>query len=146
MNAIMTAVLAGHTAIVNCLLSAINDRSLPILDQVEKRTNRPVFLLAVQTGSIPMCSLLLTHPYIRWDIIDKHRLNIFHIAAQNNHHELLQFLCRHFRKTDQFIPMISRSYSIGTTIERDLTSLSLFLREYLDAQNDDGKTPLHFSL
>ena len=146
MNPIMTAILAGHTGIVSSLLSAIDDRSVSILDQVEKRDQRSLFLLAVQTGSIPMCSLLLTHPSIRWDIVDKYRLNAFHISALNNHHQLIPLLCNHIRRSDKLLSMISRSYSIGTSIDSDIIpSTPSSLRTYLDAQNEDGQTPLHLA-
>ncbi len=147
MNTIMIAVLTGQIAIVNRLLSAINNQLLPIFDQVEKRNERSIFLIAVQTGSIDMCSLLLTHSYIRWDTIDKQCMNAFHIAAQNNHYELIQFLCNYIQKSNQFIPMISCSYSIATTMDShtDNNQQSSILRLYIDAKNEDGKTPLYLA-
>jgi len=125
MNAIMIGVLTGQIAIVNRLLSAINNnnnRLLSILDQVEKRNNRSIFLIAIQTGSNDMCSLLLTHRYIRWDTIDKHHMNAFHIAAENNHYELIQYLCNYIQKSEKLLP-----------------------RLYINAQNEDGKTSLHIA-
>jgi ankyrin repeat protein len=118
----MIGVLTGQIAIVNRLLSAINNnnRLLSILDQVEKRNNRSIFLIAIQTGSIDMCSLLLTHRYIRWDTIDKYHMNAFHIAAENNHYELIQFLCNYIQKSEKLLP-----------------------RLYINGQNEDGKTSLH---
>jgi ankyrin repeat protein len=149
MNAIMIAVLIGQISIVNCLLSAINDKLLSIFDQVEKRNNRSIFLIAVQTGSIDMCSLLLTHSYIRWDTIDKQYMNAFHIAAQNNSYELIQFLCDYIRKSDQLISMKNHRYSVTTTtdfhIDNNHQTSSSNLHLYIDAQNQDGKTPLHLA-
>ena len=124
MNAIMIAVSTGQLAIVNRLLSAINDQLLPILDQVENRNDYSIFLIAVQTGSIDMCSLLLSHSYIQWNTIDKQCMNAFHIAAKNNHYELIKFLCNY--------------------IDSDIDNTQQ-LRLYIDAQNEDGKTPLHFA-
>ena len=63
-----------------------------------------------------MCSLLLTHPSIRWNTVDKERFNAFHIAAQNNHSELIQCLWNHLQKP----------------------------RFYLDAQNEDGKNSIAY--
>jgi ankyrin repeat protein len=129
MNAIMIAVSTVQIAVVNRLLSAINNQLLPILDQVEKRNDYSIFLIAVQTGSIDMCSLLLTHPSIRWETVDKQRMNAFHIAAKHNHYELIEFLCKHIQIID------------SNTDNTQQTSSTL--RQYIDAQNEDGKTPLH---
>ena len=90
MNVLMIAVSKNQLSIVEHLLFAINNQLIIIFNQVTKRNNRSIFLLAVQTGSISMCSLLLTYPYIRWDTIDKQRMNAFHIAAKNDHYELIE--------------------------------------------------------
>ncbi|CAF4443584.1 unnamed protein product, partial [Adineta steineri] len=103
MNAIMVAVSNGHISIVDRLLCSINDQSLSILDQVENRNDRSIFLIAIQTGSIDMCSLLLTHPYIQWDTTDKQRMNAIHIAAQNNSYDLIEFLYNYIRKSNKFL-------------------------------------------
>ncbi|UJR21124.1 hypothetical protein I4U23_024224 [Adineta vaga] len=149
MNAIMIAVSTGQINIVNRLLSSLNDQLYSILDQVEKRNDYSIFLIAVQTGSIDMCSLLLTHPYIRWDTIDKQRRNAFHIAARNNHYDLIEFLCDYIQKSNRFMRMKSRSYSTATTIDStdsiNISMVTPILRLYIDAQNEDGKTPLHLA-
>ncbi|CAF1088242.1 unnamed protein product [Adineta steineri] len=150
MNAIMIAVSNGHIPIVDRLLCSINDQSLSILDQVENRNDRSIFLIAIQTGSIDMCSLLLTHPYIQWDTTDKQRMNAIHIAAQNNSYDLIEFLYNYIRKSNKFLSLKSRSYSTATTIDSDTiniqtTTSSSSLRLYIDAQNEDGKTPLHLA-
>jgi ankyrin repeat protein len=75
-------------------------------------------------------------------------MNAFHIAARYNHYELIEFLCNHIRKSDRFISLKSRSYSIATTIDSDTInsqSTSSILRSYIDAQDEDGKTPLHLA-
>jgi ankyrin repeat protein len=143
MNVLMIAVSKNQIAIVEHLLFAINNQLNKIFDQVTKRNNRSIFLLAVKTGSIPMCALLLTHPYIRWDTIDKQRMNAFHIAAQNNHSELIEFLCNHIRKSEKLISIKSSSYTDSDSI--NIPQPSPTLRLYIDAQNEDGKTPLHFA-
>jgi ankyrin repeat protein len=143
MNALMIAVSKIQITIVEHLLFSINDQSNKIFDQVTKQNNRSIFLLAVQTGSFRMCSLLLTHPNIRWDTIDKQRMNAFHIAARNNHYELIEFLCNHIQKTEKLISIKSPNYT-----DVDLINISQSyptLRLYIDAQNEDGKTPLHFA-
>ncbi|CAF1027311.1 unnamed protein product [Adineta ricciae] len=148
MNAIMIAVSAGQLTIVNRLLSVLNDQLYPILDQVEKRNDYSIFLIAVQTGSVEMCSLLLTHSYIRWNTVDKQRRNAFHIAARNDHYDVIEFLCDYIQKSDRFMTMKSRSYSTATTIDSDSVNIiasSPILRSYLDAQDEDGKTPLHLA-
>ncbi|CAF3672911.1 unnamed protein product [Rotaria sordida] len=148
MNAIMVAVSTGQITIVNRLLSTINHQLLPILDQIESKNQRSIFLIAVQTGSIDMCSLILTHPYIRWDTIDKHRMNAFHIAARNNHYELITLLCNHIQQSTKLQSMRSHSNSITTIIDSDRSNVeqtSSILRLYIDAQNEDGKTPLHLA-
>ncbi|CAF3407987.1 unnamed protein product [Rotaria sp. Silwood1] len=148
MNAIMIAVSNGQTNIVNRLLSAINHQLLSILDQIENKNQRSIFLIAVQTGSIEMCSLLLTHPCIRWDTIDKQRMNAFHIAAQNNHYELITFLCNHIQQSARLQSIRSHSNSITTIIDSDrsnIEQISSILHLYIDAQNEDGKTPLHLA-
>lgn len=142
MNPIMTAIVTGQTDIVRCYLSAIDHRSGSILNQVEKRNHRSLFLLAVQTGSIPICSFLLTHPSIRWDTLDKSRFNAFHIAAQNNHYSLISFLCNRIRKPEKFLSTISRNDSIDFDI---IPTMASSLRIYLDAQDEDGQTPLHLA-
>jgi ankyrin repeat protein len=147
MNVLMIAVLKDQLPIVEHLLFAIDDQSTNIFDQVTKRNNRSIFLIAVQTGSIDMCSVLFTHPYVRWDTIDKQRLNAFHIAARHNHHKLIEFFCEQIRKSDKLASLKSRSYS-RTTTDVDLTNIfqpSLALRLYIDAQTEDGKTPLHLA-
>ncbi|CAF2821950.1 unnamed protein product [Rotaria sp. Silwood2] len=148
MNAIMIAVSIGQINIVKRLLSAINHQSLPIFDQVENKKQRSIFLIAVQTGSIDMCSLLLTHSYIRWNTIDKQRMNAFHIAAKSNHHELITLLCNHIKQSAKLQSMGSHSNSITTIIDSDRSNIeqtSVTLRLYIDAQNEDGKTPLHLA-
>lgn len=127
MNALMIAVLTGQISIVNRLLSVINNQLISILDQVENQNNRSIFLIAVQTGSIDMCLLLLTHPFIRWDTIDRQHMNAFHIVAQNNHYELLQFLCNHIQKS--------------VLINTSRTNIDF----YINGQDEDGKTPLHLA-
>ncbi|CAF3769703.1 unnamed protein product [Rotaria socialis] len=148
MNAIMIAVSTGQISIVNRLLSVFDHQFLPILDHVESKHQRSIFLIAIQTGSIDMCSLLLTQPCIRWDTIDKQRMNAFHIAAQNNHYELITLLCNHIQQSTRLQTMNSRSNSITATIDSNQSNLqqtSSFLRLYIDAQNQDGKTPLHLA-
>jgi len=150
MNVLMIAVSKGQISIVEHLLFSINDQLISIFDQVTKGDNRSVFLIAVQTGSIDMCSLLITHPYIRWDTIDKQRMNAFHIAARNNHYKLIEFLSEQIRNTDKFMSIKSRHYSrtLTTTADFDLINIpqsSPYLRVYIDAQNEDGKTPLHLA-
>jgi ankyrin repeat protein len=148
MNVLMSAVSTGQIAVVDRLLSAVNDKLMTIFDQVEKRNDRSIFLIAARTGSVDMCSLLLTHPYIRWDTLDKQRMNAFHIAARNNHSELIKFLCDHIRKSNKLTPMNSRSYSITITTDSNVPNIQQslpILRLYIDAQNEDGKTPLHLA-
>jgi ankyrin repeat protein len=144
MNVLMIAVTKNQIAIVEHLLFAINDQLTTIFDQVTKGNNRSIFLLAVQTGSTQMCALLLTHPYIRWDTMDKQRMNAFHIAARNNHSEVIEFLCNYIRKPDKLMSMKSRNYSVTTT-DSNLINIPPILRLYIDAQNEDGKTPLHLA-
>ena len=148
MNATMIAVLNGEITIVNHLLSTINDQLLTILDQVEARNDYSIFLIAVQTGSVDMCSLLLTHPYIRWDTVDRQSMNAFHLAARYNHYELIEFLCNHIQKLDKPSPTKSRSGSLATTIDSytiNIPQTTSILHLYIDAQNEDGKTPLHLA-
>ena len=144
MNVLMIAVTKGHLSIVELLLFAINDNLAEIFNQVTKRDNRSIFLIAVEKGSIDMCSLLLTHPNVRWDTTDKQRMNAFHIAAQNNHHELIELLCKHIRKSDKLVSMKSRSYSVATP-DLEIYPSSPTLHSYIDAQTEDGKTPLHLA-
>ena len=143
MNVLMIAVLKGQISIVENLLFTINDQSKDIFDQVTLRKNRSIFLIAVKTGSIEMCSVLLSNPYIRWDTVDKQRMNAFHIAASNDHHKLIEYLCKQIRTPDK-----TRNYSRTLTIDSDTINISQpspLLRLYIDAQNEDGKTPLHFA-
>ena len=57
-----------------------------------------------------MCSALLQHPHIRWDTVDKNRWNMFHIAAHDNHYELMEYLCNHIKKSVQIFSTKSISY------------------------------------
>ncbi|CAM2703307.1 unnamed protein product [Rotaria socialis] len=147
MNVLMIAVSKGQKMIVEHLLLGISDQLLKVFDQVTKKDNRTIFLVAAQTGSIDMCSSLLTHPNVRWDTIDKQRMNAFHIAARNNHSKLIEFLCEKMTQSDKFISMSSRNYSIvranSELVNISQTSSTLYL--YIDAQNEDGKTPLHLA-
>ncbi|CAF1205520.1 unnamed protein product [Rotaria sordida] len=147
MNVLMIAVEKNQLSIVEYLLSAINDQSVKIFDQVTKRDNRTIFLIAIQTGSIDMCSLLLIHPYIRWNTFDKQRMNAFHIAARNNHPQLIELLSEHIKKSDKLMSAYSRSYSMTITNSDsiNISQLSPTLHLYIDAQNEDGKTPLHLA-
>jgi ankyrin repeat protein len=128
MNPLMLAVYHGQLSIVDRFLIAASHRLPAILDQQDKINARSIFLLAVEKGSIDMCSLLLTHSAIRWDTLDRQRMNIIHIAARYNHNELLQFLCHYLRQEN-----------------RSLSAASSTLHFYVNAQNDDGKTALHFA-
>ncbi|CAF4155628.1 unnamed protein product [Rotaria socialis] len=147
MNVLMIAVSKGQKMIVEHLLLGISDQLLKVFDQVTKKDNRTIFLVAAQTGSIDMCSSLLTHPNVRWDTIDKQRMNAFHIAARNNHSKLIEFLCEKMTQSDKLISMSSRNYSIvranSELVNISQTSSTLYL--YIDAQNEDGKTPLHLA-
>jgi len=143
MNVLMIAVSKNQLSIVEHLLFAINDQLINIFDQVTETNNRSIFLLAVQTGSIRMCSLLLNHSKIRWNTIDKQRMNAFHIAARNNHYELIEFLCNQIRRPEKLISIKTPSYT-----DSDLINISQslhILHLYINAQNEDGKTPLHFA-
>lgn len=139
MNVLMIAVSKNQISIVEHLLYVI-DSSLnkKLFDQVTKRNNRSIFLLAVETGSIPLCELLLSNEYIRWDTIDRQRMNAFHIAARNNHYELIEFLCNYIQKSD-------KNFNYTDSDLFNFPQKFSNLRVYLDAQNDDGKTPLHFA-
>ncbi|CAF3944056.1 unnamed protein product, partial [Rotaria magnacalcarata] len=147
MNVLMIAVSKGQKTIVDHLLLSISDQLLQVFDQVTKKDNRTIFLVAAQTGSIDMCSSLLTHPNVRWDTIDKQRMNAFHIAARNNHPKLIGFLCEKMTQSDKLTSMSSRNYSIlrasSELVNISQTSSTLYL--YIDAQNEDGKTPLHLA-
>jgi ankyrin repeat protein len=146
MNVLMIAVSKNRLSIVEHLLFAINDKQFEIFNQVTKRKNRSIFLLAVHTGSIPLCSTLLKHQYIRWDTVDKNRRNIFHIAAQDDHYELMDYLCNHIRKSVQIFSTKSISYlSPDSDLLNIIPQASPILRLYIDAQNEDGKTPLHIA-
>ncbi|CAF2395150.1 unnamed protein product [Rotaria sp. Silwood2] len=147
MNVLMIAVSKNQLSIVEHLLFPINDQFIEIFDQVTKRDNRTIFLIAVQTGSVEMCSLLLTHPYVRWDTIDKQRMNAFHIAARNNHPQLIELLSEHIKKTDRLMSVYSRSYSMTITSSDsiNISQSSPTLHIHIDAQNEDGKTPLHLA-
>ncbi|CAF0926376.1 unnamed protein product [Rotaria sp. Silwood1] len=147
MNVLMIAVSKNQLSIVKYLLLAINDQSVKIFDQVTKRNNRTIFLIAVRTGSIDMCSLLLTHSYVRWDTTDKQRMNAFHIAARNNHPRLIELLSEHIKQPDKFMSVYSRSDSFRTTSTDsiNISQSSPSLHTYIDAQNEDGKTPLHIA-
>ena len=127
MNALMIAVANRRLAVVDRLLAVVSEQSSAVLDQVEKSNDRSIFLIAMETGYVEMCSLLLSYPLVRWDTIDRHRMNAFHIAARNNHHELIQVLCNHVTEPD---PLLSSASNLSS---------------YLDAQNEDGKTPLHLA-
>lgn len=147
MNVLMIAISNDEISVVENLLTVINKDLLDIFDQVTKRKHRSVFLLAVHNGSIRMCSALLNHPCIRWDTVDKHRMNIFHIAARNDHYELIEFLCNHIRTSVHIATTKSlhRCFSIGELGPNLIPSPSPILRLYIDAQNEDGKTPLHIA-
>jgi len=142
MNVLMIAVSKNRLSIVEHLLFAINDKLPEIFNQVTKKKHRSLFLLAVHTGSIPLCSALLNHRYVRWDTMDKNRLNIFHISTRDNHYELMEFLCNHIRKSVQIFSIKSLSY---LSPDSELIQSSPILRSYIDAQNEDGKTPLHLA-
>ena len=150
MNALMIAVSKSQSVIVERLLFPKDQSVGTMFEQVDKRYHRSILLLAAQTGSVSICSLLLMHPAIRWDTIDKQRMNALHLAARYNHHELIEFLSDHIRKSDRWSLMKTRSYSGGTsTTDSEPASSSSsgmsILRSYIDAQNDDGKTPLHLA-
>ena len=148
MNVLMIAVSHSHTHIVDCLLSRFSDQLIPIVDQVEVKDERSVFLIAVQTGHVKICSRLLEHPSIRWDTVDKQLLNAIHLAARYDHEELIRWLCNDVRRPDRFLSITSHRYSVETTPSSDLLtvpSASPILRSYIDAQNEDGKTPLHIA-
>ena len=150
MNALMIAVSKSQEAIIERLLFHTDQSVGPMFEQVDKRHHRSIFLLAVQAGSVSICSLLLTHPAIRWDTIDKQRMNALHLAARYSHHELIEFLSEHIQKSDRWNMMKIRTHSGGTSItDSEPTSTSpsgmSVLRVYIDAQNDDGKTPLHLA-
>ena len=148
MNVLMTAVSTCQISIVNRLLLSINHQLQSIIDQIETKNERSIFLIAVQTGSIDICSLLLTHPYVRWDTVDKQRMNAFHIAAQNNYCDLIKFLCNYIQQLDKLISIQSRNHPLTpTTMDSDdvniQQTISSILHLYIDAQDEDGKTPLH---
>lgn len=148
MNAIMIAVSTGQLNTVKCLLSIIDFRLVSIFDQVEEKHQRSLFLIAIQTGSADLCSLLLTYPSIRWDTADKQHRNAFHIAAQNNHSELISLLINHIQQTAKLQTMKSRCNSITPVISSERLNnpqISSTLRLYIDAQDEDGKTPLHLA-
>ena len=143
MNALMIAVSNRQLSVVDRLLTVVSEQSMAIFDQVEKSHDRSIFLIAVDTGDVEICSLLLSHPSIRWDILDRQRMNAFHIAARNNHHELIQVLCNHLEKSERV-----KSQTGQTTSESDLNTLPLSASNAsssIDAQNEDGKTPLHLA-
>lgn len=149
MNAIMIATATGQLAAVRRFLAAIEDDELGVLEQIENRNDYSLFLIAVRTGSVEMCSLLLTHAHVRWDTVDRERRNALHLAARNNYDDLIEFLCNYIRKSDRFLSLRSRSYSVATTATDsetiNLSDISPMLRPYIDAQNEDGKTPLHLA-
>lgn len=147
MNILMIAISNDQITLVEHLLTII-DKNLPnFFDQVTKRKHRSIFLLAVDAGSIRMCSTLLNHPQIRWDTVDKNRMNIFHIAAHNDHYELMEFLCNYIRRSVQICTLRSfnRYLSSHDWDPENLPRPSPILRLYIDAQNEDGKTPLHIA-
>ncbi|CAF0925386.1 unnamed protein product [Adineta ricciae] len=149
MNVLMIAVSKDQLDIVDYLLSNIHDESHEIFHQVTLDNQRSIFLLAVQTGSIRMCSLLLAHPFIRWDTIDKQRMNAFHLAAQFNHYEFIGYFSKQIQNPNKLRALRSRTISmLRTPIDSDLTNPmqpSPVLRTYIDAHNEDGKTPLHLA-
>lgn len=147
MNVLMLAVSNLQSSIVDHLFSAINDQLFKVYDQVTKRDKRTIFLLAIQTGSIDMCALLLTNPNIRWNQSDKKRMNAFHIAARNDYPKLIEFLSEEIKKLDKSISTFSRSFSITRTNSElvDTSQPSPTLGLYINAQNEDGKTPLHIA-
>ncbi|CAF0870230.1 unnamed protein product [Adineta steineri] len=145
MNVLMIAVSKGQLLIVEHLLLMIKDQFKSIFDQVTKGNNRSIFLIAVETGSIDMCSLLLNHPYIRWDTIDKQRMNAFHIAARNNHYKLIEFLSERLRKSGRLMSIQSHTYSMTDADLINIPKPSPMLRLYIDAQNEDGETPLYLA-
>ena len=148
MNVLMIAVSHGHTHVVDCLLSKFSEPLIPIVDQVERADDRSIFLIAVQTGNVKMCSRLLEHPSIRWDTVDKQLLNAIHIAARYNHEQLILWLCNDERRTDRLLSITSHRYSVEVTPASDtlnFPSASSMLRSYINAQNEDGKTPLHIA-
>lgn len=147
MNVLMIAISKDQLSLVEHLLTVI-DQNLPdIFDQVTKKKHRSMFLLAVHTGSIRMCSTLLNHPQICWDTVDKNRMNIFHIAARNDHYELMEFLCNYIQKSIQLFTLKSFNHSLSTNEwdPENLPRSSPILRVYINAQNEDGKTPLHIA-
>ena len=148
MNVLMLAVSMCQISIVNHLLLSIHHQLQTIFDQIETKNERSIFLIAVQTGSIDICSLLLTHPYVRWDTVDKQRMNAFHIAAQKNYYELIKFLCNYIQQSDKLISIKRRNHSFtSTTIDSDDVNVQQkmpsLLHLYMNAQDEDGKTPLH---
>ena len=142
MNVLMIAISKSQRFIVEYLLHIINKQQITIFDQVTKQNDRSLFLIAIQTGSIEMCSLLFNYSYIHWNTIDKQRMNLFHIAVQNNYPQLIEFLCQQIKKSN------SRYYSITTTNNDRINcpQSSSILHLYLDAQNEDGQTPLHLAV
>ena len=149
MNVLMIAVSKCQISIVDYLLTVAGDQSVTLFDQVERKQQRSIFLLAVQTGSVELCSKLMTHPSVRCDSIDKQRMNAFHIAARQNHHLLLHYLCEEMVHFARFMTMTSRSYPViskSNDNENNVDQCGSFrLRSAIDAPNEDGKTPLHFA-
>lgn len=147
MNVLMIAIYNDQISIVEHLLMIINKDLPDIFDQVSKKKQRSVFLLAVHNGSIRMCSTLLSHPCIRWDTVDKNRMNLFHIAARNDHYELIEFLCNHIRRSVQISSpkTVHRFFSMSELEPNLIPWSSPILRLYINAQNEDGKTPLHIA-
>ena len=149
MNALMIAVSKSQYVVVEHLLAAIHDGDSALLAQVDKRNQRSAFLLAVQKGSLEICSALLKHPSTRWDIVDKQGMNAYHLAARYNHYEILQLLCEHIRPVDRLMSIKSRSFSTATSVigSDQLSgnqSLST-LNSCINGQDEDGRTPLHIA-
>jgi ankyrin repeat protein len=149
MNVLMIAVSKSQRTIIEHLLNAMGNKHTNMCKQVDKRHHRSTFLIAAQTGSVDICSLLLTNSNIHWNTTDRQRMNAFHLAARYNHYELIEFLCQYIQNSDRLLPMKSREHSIELNrTDSQVTSAqqgSLIVRSYLNAQNDDGKTPLHLA-
>lgn len=145
-NILMKATSKNQISIVEHLLFVLNNQPNEIFNQVTRRHNRSVFLLAAKIGSVPLCSLLLSCSYIRWDTVDKERFNAFHIAAREDNYELIQYLCEYIRESEKYPSHRSRLSVCSIDFDENaFFQPSPTLRLYLDAQNDDGKTPLHIA-
>lgn len=149
MNVLMIAVSKLEIEIVKYLLPIIALKNPSIFEQTDKKHNRSVFLLAVQTGSIDLCKLLMSQHAIKCDSVDKKRFNAFHLAARHDHHELITYLCEQNIKVDRSCSFRNRICSTDTNIidfESNINRQnSMSFRSLIDGQNEDGKTALHIA-